>query len=166
MSIAAAAKHTPLPPLRSIGSALSTVPSLDFTGKPTSSPRQAEDLAAEGALERLRGYVNGGGRIFACMATGTNVITLTPNGHGDEDGVSPLLEGYRFGDAFAFWAEITSTGAVTATVVPKSGSLSTIKVYRTNGSAQAGSGDVVANSFYVAWYVPILDSNAGGLVLK
>lgn len=166
MSIAAAAKHTPLPPLRSIGSALSTVPSLDFTGKPMSSPRPAEDLAAEGALERLRGYVNGGGRIFACMATGTNVITLTPNGHGDEDGVSPLLEGYRFGDGFLFWAQNTSTGSVTATVVPKTGVLTTIKVYKTNGSAQAGSGDVVANSGYIGYFFPHLDAGAGGLILK
>lgn len=119
-----------------------------------------------GQQERLRSYVNGGGRIFACSASGTNVITLTPNGHGDEDGVSPLLEGYKFGDAFLFWAENTTTGSVTATVVPKNGTLDTLKVYRVDGASQAGSGHIVQNSVYVFWYAPHLDSNAGGFVLK
>ena len=116
---------------------------------------------------KLRNYVVGMGRIIPCFASGTNIIALTPNGSGAEDGESPVLEGdYKFGDAFAFYAAETSTGSVTMTVVPKHGSLSTLKAYVTNGSAQAGSGDVVQNLFYVAYYVPILDGSVGGFVLK
>ena len=115
---------------------------------------------------KLRNYVVGGGRIIPCSCAGTNVLTLTPNGHGTEDGESPLLEKYVFGDAYLFWAENNSTGAVTGTVVPKSGTLATLKVYRANGATQAGSGDVVANSVYLAFYAPHLDSNAGGLVIR
>ena len=160
MSIVSAAKPTPLPPLRTIAGGFAAS---DIAGNIAS---KSLDISAEAAYERMRNYVNGGGRTFACLCTGTNVLSLTPNGHGDEDGVSPLLEGYRFGDAFLFWAQNTSTGAVTGTVVPKSGTLATLKVFKTNGAAQAGSGDVIANSLYVAWYIPILDGNVGGLVLK
>ncbi len=152
MSIPAAAKHTP------ISGAQADISYLQEGG--AFSPRGLSQQDA------VRNYVNGGGRIFACMATGTNVITLTPNGHGDEDGVSPLLEGYKFGDAFLFWAAETSTGSVTATIVPKSGALDTLKVYKTAGSAQAGAGDTVQNSVYFLVYAPHLDSNAGGFVLK
>ena len=101
-----------------------------------------------------------GNRIIPCHAAGTNVITLTPLG------AHPLIEGYRSYDAFAFTAANTSTGAVTATVVPDVGTLGTIKAYKTNGAAQAGSGDVVANSFYLAFFCDHLDGGAGGLVLK
>ena len=109
---------------------------------------------------RLVDYVQGMGRIIPCSATGTNLITLQPND------ATPKLEGYIFGDMFVFWAEITSTGSVTMTVVPKTGALATLKAYKTNGSAQAGSGDVVANSVYMAVYAPHLDTAAGGFVLK
>ncbi len=157
MAIPGDAKQTPIPALVR----------LDAGGAGgASATGTIVDLQQKAALDQMRGYVNGAGRIFACSATGTNVITLTPNGHGDEDGTSPTLEGYCFGDAFVFWAENNSTGAVTATVVPKTGTLATIKAYKTNGAAQAGSGDVVANSLYVAWFNPMLDSGNGGLVLK
>jgi hypothetical protein len=105
------------------------------------------------------------GRIIPCSASGTDLITLTPNGHGSEDGESPTLEGLKFGDAFAFWAENTSTGDVTVTVVPRTGALATLKAFKNRGAAQATAGDIVASSLYVAWYVPILDSNVGGFVL-
>lgn len=149
MTIPSAAKHTPLNP-----------PNESFwqEGGAYSPPDLQKD--------ETRKYVNGGGRIFACSETGTNVLTLTPNGHGDEGGVSPLLEGYKFGDAFLFWAENTSTGSVTATVVPKSGSLSTLKVYIDNGATQAGAGDIVEDSVYLLFYSPHLDSSAGGFVAK
>lgn len=115
-------------------------------------------------LERLRNYVLGMGRIIPCSASGTNVgsnlITLQPND------AAPSIEGYMFGDCFPFWAPFTSDDPVTATLVPKTGTLATLKVYITNGSAQAGAGDVTDGLFYVAWYVPTLDSNAGGFVLK
>lgn len=128
------------------------------SGSPTIEALQQQDS--------VRNYVNGGGRLFACVASGTNVITLTPNGHGDEDGVSPLLEGYRFGDAFLLWAANTSTGSVTATVVPKSGTLATLKVYIDNGASQAGAGHISQNLVYSFIYAPHLDSNAGGFVVS
>lgn len=105
-------------------------------------------------------YVQGMGRIIPCSAAGTNTISLTPND------ASPSMEGYIFGDVFMFWAAVTSTGSVTMTVVPQTGTLATLKAYKTNGSAQAGSGDVVANLLYFACYHPLLDSSAGGFVLK
>lgn len=110
--------------------------------------------------QKLANYINGGGRIIPCSASGTNLITLTPND------ASPLLAGYSFGDAFAFYAAESSTGSVTMTVVPRTGVLATLKAYKTNGAAQAGSGDVVQNSVYIAYYAPHLDASAGGFVLK
>ena len=102
----------------------------------------------------------GMGRLIPCEATGTNVLTLTPHT------ASPLLEKYVFGDVFVFIAANTSTGAVTGTVVPKTGALATLKVYITGGATQAGSGDVTANRVYMLLYAAHLDSNVGGLVLK
>jgi hypothetical protein len=153
VSIPAAAKPTPIPKF-----GISTRLVNPGTGVPDTQGLQQ--------LERLRSYVSGMGRVIPCSASGTNIITLTPSGHASEDGESPLLEGLIFGDAFAFWAAETSTGSVTMTVVPKTGTLSTLKAYVTNGSAQAGAGNVVQNLFYVAYYVPILDGAAGGFVLK
>src|SRR4051794_13811741 len=60
-------------------------------------------------------------RNIPCEATGTNVITLTPL-----HPVSPLIDAYRVFDRFTFVAEHTSTGAVTATVVPERGVLTTL----------------------------------------
>lgn len=105
-------------------------------------------------------YINGMNRITPCNASGKNVITLTPLA------ASPLIDKYSDYEAFAFVAEQTSDGSVTATVVPRDGTLSTLKVYKTNGSAQAGSGDVVAGSLYLAIYNDALDTAAGGFVLK
>lgn len=102
----------------------------------------------------------GMGRIIPCSASGTNLITLTPND------ATPLLEKYVFGDVFMFVAENTSTGAVTGTVTPKTGTLDTLKVYASDGAAQAGVGDVVAGSTYMWIYDPALDTAAGGFVLK
>ncbi len=111
-------------------------------------------------MERHRSYINGMGRIIPCSASSSsNVITLTPND------AAPSIEGYIFGDCFPFWADATSTGSVTATVVPKTGTLDTLKVYLGDSITQAGSGKVVINQFYMAQYLPIADSNAGGFVL-
>lgn len=111
-------------------------------------------------LEAWRNYILGMGRIVPCSATmDSNVITLTPND------ASPSLEGYRFGDCYPFWGPDTSTGAVTATVVPKTGALATLKIYKRSGATQATTGDIVASHLYVPFYLPIADSNAGGLVL-
>ncbi len=102
----------------------------------------------------------GTSRLIPCTASGKNLISLTPLTP------SPTIEKYDAFDTFQFVGATTSDGSITATVVPKKGTLATIKVYKTNGSAQAGSGDVVAGSFYTATYVDTLDSAAGGLVLK
>ena len=111
-------------------------------------------------MSQLRGFVVGMNRITPCNATGKNVITLTPLE------ASPLIEKYVDYEVYSFVAEQTSDGSVTATVVPRDGALATIKAYKTNGSAQAGAGDVVAGSLYLAIYNDALDGGAGGLVLK
>ena len=149
MTIPSAAKLTP------IKSVNSQIPFVDKNGFLT-----AEALTL---LDGWRSYGLGAGRIIPCDATGKNTITLVPTE------ASPLIEAYKFGDAFLFWQETTSDGSVTAKVKPKSTSaytLATIKVYITNGSAQAGAGDLVASSLYAAFYLPIADSNAGGFVIK
>jgi hypothetical protein len=102
----------------------------------------------------------GMGRIFPCDASGTNVITLTPVNE------LMLLEKYSVYDVFVFRAANSASGAVTATVVPKSGALATLKVYASDGAAQATTGDIVADCVYMLIYAPHLDGNLGGLVLK
>lgn len=147
MAIPAAALHTPITPI------VRTIQIVDpRTGLPTE--------AFVNLLSELRDNQVCGGRVFPCDATGTNVITLDPND------VHPLLEGYKFGDIFSFIAAGSSTGNVTATVVPDKGALATLKVYINGGAAQAGNGDVVAGRFYLACYVHALDSGNGGFVLK
>jgi hypothetical protein len=109
----------------------------------------------------LRDYMVGMGRIIPCSASTTsNFITLQPNEN------APLLEGYRFGDIYLFVADASSTGSVTATVVPKSGTLATLKVYINGGASQAGNGDITAGRVYMGVYVYSLDSNAGGIVIR
>lgn len=147
MSIATAAKGTPL------AKAVSTYQFVDIqTGNLTDYGMQH--------LNQLRNFIVGMNRITPCNATGKNVITLTPLD------ASPLIETYVDYEIYAFVAEQTSDGAVTGTVVPRKGALATIKFYKTNGSAQAGAGDVVAGSLYLAVYNDALDTGAGGLVLK
>lgn len=111
-------------------------------------------------ISAYRNNVVGANRVIPCSASGTNTITLTPNES------SPLLEKYVDYEIFVFAAAETSTGSVTASVSARTGSLPTIKVYKTGGSAQAGAGDVVQNSLYLAIYNNALDSGAGGFVLK
>jgi hypothetical protein len=114
----------------------------------------------------MRRYVNGAGRIIPCSASTTsNVITLTPND------ASPLLEKYVFGDVFVFWADATSTDAVTAKVVANPGQagsapLATLKVYTSANGVQASADSVLTGGLYQAFYVPTLDSNAGGFALQ
>jgi hypothetical protein len=106
-------------------------------------------------------FIVGMNRITPCNASTTsNVITLTPLT------ASPLIEGYRDFELYGFVADATSTGSVTGKIAPKSGSLSTIKFYKTSGATQAAAGDVVSGSFYIGVYVDSLDGGNGGLVLK
>lgn len=114
-----------------------------------------------GLMQQWRERALGAARIIPCAASGTNLITLTPNYP-----VAPLIEGYRDYDVFAFVAANNSTGAVTATVVPAKGTLATLKVYIDGGATQAGSGDVDAGKLYLAIFNDALDAGAGGLVLK
>lgn len=105
-------------------------------------------------------FIVGMNRIIPCNATGTNVITLTTLD------ATPLAATYYDHDVFVFVAANTSSGSVTANVVTRGATLATVKVYKTNGAAQAGAGDVVSGSLYFATYNDALDSGNGGLVIK
>lgn len=111
-------------------------------------------------MNQVYNFVVGMNRITPCNATGKNVITLAPLT------ATPLIEKYADYEVFAFVAEQTSDGSVTMTVTPRSGTLSTLKAYKSSGAAQAGSGDVVAGSLYLAIYNDALDTAAGGFVIK
>lgn len=147
MTIPAAAKGTPLP-------------------KPDSQAQfvdpQTGSLTSHGLqlLGAIRDYVNGGNRVIPCSASGTNVITLTPNTS------TPFLQKYLDYEVFVFTAANDSTGSVTMTVVPVTGTLATLKAFKTNGATQAGSGDIKAGSVYFAIYADHLDTAAGGFVIK
>lgn len=140
------------------------------TGTPLSKPNglfpfidlQTGCLSEHG-LQLLSQYYNfivGMNRLTPCNASGTNIITLTPLT------ASPLIEKYVDYEVFTFVAANTSSASVTMTVVPKNGTLATVKAYKTSGAAQAGSGDIVAGSMYFAIYNDALDSGAGGFVIK
>lgn len=139
------------------------------TGTPIAKPSGAlrfvdeNGLLTEHGLQLLtqwREFMVGMNRIIPCNASGTNVITLAPLAS------APLIEKYVAYEAFSFTAANTSTGDVTATVEPRTGTLATLKVYIDDGASQAGSGDVVQNSVYLLLYADHLDGGAGGLVLK
>lgn len=146
MTIPAAAKATPLPKPEGL------VAFADPDGSLSSHALQL--------LNEWRNFIVGMNRITPCSASGTNVITLTPNDS------SPLHPKYIDHEAFAFVAANNSTGSVTMLVAASRGNLSTLKAYKTNGSAQAGAGDITAGLYYVAYYVSSMDSGAGGFVLK
>lgn len=147
MTIPAAYRPTPIPEIDG------NVPICDpQTGLPTQQFLIAYD--------RFRQYENGGNRIIPCSAsTSSNVITLTPND------ATPLLEGYRDYDVFAFIADVTSTGDVTATVVPKSGSLATLGVFD-DGSTQTTTGGIVSGNGYLFMFSDSLASGVGGFFKK
>jgi hypothetical protein len=111
-------------------------------------------------LGQVYDFIVGMNRLTPCIATGTNVIALTPLA------VSPRLQKYVDYEVFTFVAANSSTGAVTMTVIPKTGTLATLKAYKSSGASQAGSGDVVAGSVYLAIYVDSLNSGVGGFVIK
>lgn len=90
----------------------------------------------------------------------SNVITLTPYSN------SPQFGKYNDFQNFPFMAAATTTGAVTATVVPPTGVLDTLPVYINNGATQANSGDIVAGRVYNAMYHSGLNSGNGGFLLS
>jgi len=111
-------------------------------------------------LHQWREYLNAANRVIPCVAAGTNTITLTPNA------AAPLIEKYVDYEIFPFVAENTSSGDVSATVVPAKGVLATLNVYKDNGANRASTNDVVAGSLYLAVFVDALNAGAGGFVLK
>lgn len=111
-------------------------------------------------LSQMHGFIVGMNRITPCNASGTNVITLTPLD------ASPLIDKYSDYEVFSFVAANSTTGDMTMTVVPRDGALATLKGYKTNGSAQVSTGDIVAGSHYTATYVDSLDGGAGGFVIR
>lgn len=123
---------------------------------------QTGNLSDHG-LQLLNQYYNfivGMNRLTPCNASGTNIITLTPLAS------SPLITGYVDYEIYTFTAAATTSGPVTMTVVPDTGTLATLKAYKTNGSAQATSGDLVSGSLYLAIYNDALDGGSGGFVVK
>lgn len=113
------------------------------------------------ALQQMRNFIVSMNRTMPCDAsTTTNVITLTLLA------VQPQVDKYVSYEKFAFVADANTTGAVTAKVVTATGTLATLKVYKTNGSAQAGNGDIVINLQYELTYADSLDSGNGGFVLR
>lgn len=147
MTISTAATATPIPKPNGV------FPFVDLT---------TGCLAQHGltVLSQWYNFIVGMNRITPCNASGTNVISLTPLA------ASPLIEAYADFEVYSFVAANSSTGAVTMTIVPRTGTLATLKAFKTNGAAQAGNGDIVAGSMYLAIYVDSLDSAAGGFVLK
>jgi hypothetical protein len=111
-------------------------------------------------LNQYYNFINGMNRMTPCNAAGTNIITLTPLT------ASPLIEAYVDYEVYSFVAANTTSGVVTMTVVPRKGTLATLKAYKTSGAAQATTNDIVAGSLYLAIYNDALDAGAGGFVIK
>lgn len=111
-------------------------------------------------LSQWRDFIVSMNRIIPCNATGTNVITLTPLD------AAPLIEKYVDFEIFSFTALNASTGAVTATVVPRKGTLATLKVYLSGSATQANAGDIAATRQYLANYNSQRDSGNGGFELR
>lgn len=114
----------------------------------------------QGVINGLINFVNGTNRNVPCNATGTNVITLTMLA------TAPLITKYNDFDTFRAVAAATTTGVVTAQVVTPQGSLATLKVFKSNGAAQATTGDITINLLYDFVYVDSLDTGTGGFVLR
>lgn len=98
-------------------------------------------------------------QITPCTCTNsTNVYTLTPFP------TPPAFQQQPYADfqMYSFVSNHTSTGLVTALVA----GLATIKVFKTNGSAQATTGDITSGLHYLFTYVSTLDSGNGGFVLR
>lgn len=113
-----------------------------------------------GILTDMYNFFVGTSRVIPCEETGTNVLVLTMLK------ISPLINQYNDYDIYQFVAAATSTGTVTANIVTLQGALPTLNVYKSNGAAQATTGDIVLGSFYLLIYVDSLNSGAGGFVLK
>lgn len=166
-----------------------TIPTA-FQVRPLSPPSARVPLVHGGAGP-LQGLLTGSGlqsfnqtvafitsmnRIFPCSASGTDIVVLTVVPGGPQLGAfnttGAVASGYYDYDVFSAVAANTSVGPVTAYVVtprrPNAApfSLPTLKVFKTNGSAQAGAGDLVQGLHYTFTFVDVLDTGAGGFVLR
>jgi len=143
-------------------SAAAQVPSLLQPQQRTPFVDSATLLTNNGwqTLQGTFGFINGMNRIIPCNASGTNIITLTMLD------VSPLVQGYCAFDSYRAVAANTTTGSVTALVATPQGNLGTLKVYKLNGAAQAGTGDITSGLLYEFIYVDSFDSGNGGFVLR
>lgn len=148
----------------------------DTTSRPNPIPKPNALIAFVGnalaltpaALEMLnlwRGNTLGNSRTIPCQVGGSaDSIVLTPRAP------ACTIEGYADHDAYAFVAAATSTGPVVCTVFtpPDQGGnpLPTLKVFKSNGAAQAVAGDITSGCFYLLYFVHSLDNNNGGFVIK
>ena len=112
-------------------------------------------------MQAMYKTTNGLTPTIACTCVSTaNLCTLTPFP------ISPQFKNYYSYMSFAFVADRTSTGLLTATLVPTTGSTPTLKIMKADGASQATTGDIVINLFYILYYVDTLDSGNGAFVLK
>lgn len=133
------------------------------SGTQDASQAGAGQLSSTGLqmLQQMFSAIQGLTPTITCdVVSSSNVYTLTPVN------ISPNVPNYFDYWSFAFVADATSTGLVTATVVPRTGALPTLPVYKTNGSAQATTNDITLGLFYVLYFVDSLNSGNGGFCLK
>lgn len=113
------------------------------------------------ALQQMHAFIVSMSRVVPCNASTTsNVITLTLLSS------QPQVDQYADFDQYGFIADATTSGPVTAKVVTAQGTLATLNVYKSNGSAQAGLNDITSGLQYFLTYVDSLNSAAGGFVLR
>lgn len=94
-------------------------------------------------LQNFHDLLNGISPIIPCNCSSNGLkYTLTPLD------VAPNVPNYYAFWSFAFTADATSTGLVTATVVPNTGVLPTLIVVKPNGP-QANAGDILINNQYI-----------------
>lgn len=113
------------------------------------------------ALQQNRDFVVNTARLIPTEpATVNNSITLSllP--------VQPIVTQYAAFDTYAFVADATTTGHVTAQVQTANGTMETLNVYKNNGATQAGNNDIMQGSQYHLTYTDSLNSGAGGFVLR
>lgn len=116
-------------------------------------------------LNGIWSALNGANLIIPCSCNQqtVNVISLTPLLTSPvPQQNSQQIGNYTVFSTWAFIAQATSTALVTASVSP----LSALRVYKSNGSTQAGSGDIVVNNQYFLTYVDTLNGGTGGFVLR
>lgn len=158
-----AVKHPLIPP-NTRYAFVQDPPQSDATvGSPASGPVPNGPVLTLQSLQFLQQMftsINGLVPTLACDAAGTNTITLTPVA------VSPQITDYVSFLGMAFMAANNSTGTVTALLNLPNGPLATLPVYKDRGATPAGSGDIVANSFYLFFYSDALNSGNGGFVIR